>query len=112
MNIFFDLQRLVGGMRDDQVGRQNLSELSKLLVDGLTKRRDLPLVAHVDRKRNRTTTQPLPLRILLGVVVQVLSGTLVAATDFDQITEIDWCATRRDGQRNITYRVYIFELTG
>src|SRR5712664_853415 len=112
MNVFFDLQWLVRGMRDDQVGRQNLFELSKLLVHGLTERRDLPLVAHVDRKRNRTTTQPLPLGILPGVVVQVLSGTLVAATDFDQVTEIDRRANRRRGHSNITNRVDVLELIG
>ena len=94
MNVFFDLQRLVGGMRDDQVGRKNLVDLSKFLVDGLTERRDLPPVAHVDRKRDRTTTLPLPLWVLPRVVVQVLSGALVAATDFDQVTEIDRCAGR------------------
>src|SRR6267143_3715045 len=112
MNVFFDLQRLVGGMRDDQVRRKNLLELSKFVVDGLTERRDLPLVSHVDRKRDRTTTLPAPFWVFPCVVIQVLSGALVAATDFDQVTEIDWCATRRDGHRNITYRVYIFELTG
>ncbi len=94
MNVFFDLKWLVGRMRDDQVRRKNLLKLSKFPVDRLTERRDLPLVAHVDRKCNRTTTQPLPFRILPGVVVHVLSGTLVAATDFDQVAEIDRCANR------------------
>src|SRR5882762_1113704 len=94
MNVFFHLQRLVGGMRDDQVRRKNLAELSKFPVDGLTERRDLPLVSHVDRKRDRTTALPLPLWVLPRVVVQVLSGALVAATDFDQVTEIDRCAGR------------------
>src|SRR6267378_3950245 len=111
MNVFFDLQRLVGGMRDDQVRRKNLLELCKFPVDGLTERRDLPLVAHVDCKRHRTTTLPSPVWILPCVVIQVLSGALVAATNFNQVTEIDWCATRRDGHSNITYRVYVFELT-
>src|SRR5712692_5708511 len=112
MNVFFDLQWLVGSVRDDQVRRENLLELSKLLVDGLTERRDLPLVAHVDCKRDRTTTLPLPLWGLPRVVVQVLGGAVVATTDFDQVTEIDGCAARCDGHSNITYRVYVFELTG
>src|SRR6266478_3395434 len=112
MNVFFDLQWLVGGMRDDQVRRKNLVQLSKFPVDGLTERRDLPLVSHVDRQRDRTTALPSPLWVLPGVVVQVLSGALVAATDFDQVTEINRCAGRRCGHSNITYRVYVFELTG
>src|SRR5882672_2801796 len=112
MNVFFDLQWLVGSMRDDQVRRKNLVQLSKFPVDGLTERRDLPLVSHVDCKRDRTTTLPSPLWVLPGVVVQVLSGALVAATDFDQVTEINRCAGRRCGHSNITYGVYVFELTG
>ncbi len=94
MNVFFDLQWLVGGVRDDQVRRKNLVELRKFMVDGLAERRDLPLVSHVDRKRDCTTTLPLALWIFPRVVVQILSGALVAAADFDQITEIDRCAAR------------------
>src|SRR5229473_6546089 len=109
MNVFFDLQWLVGGMRDDQVRRENLVELSKFLVDGLAERGDLPLVAHIDRERDRTTSLPLPLWVFPRVVVQVLSGALVAATDFDQVAEIDGCAGRRRGHSNITYRIYVFE---
>src|SRR5712692_7757629 len=112
MNVFFDLQWLVGSVRDDQVRRKNLLELCKFLVDGLTERRDLPLIAHVDGKRDRTTALPLPLWIFPRVVIQVLRGALVATTDFDQVTEIDGCAARCDGHSNITYRVYVFELTG
>src|SRR5260370_3988972 len=112
MNVFLDLERLVGGMRDDQVRRKNLLQLSKFPVDGLTEGRDLPLVAHIDRKRDRTTPLPLPLRIFPGVEIQVLSRALVAATDFNQVTEIDWRAARRDCHGNITYCVYVFELTG
>src|SRR5258708_23735845 len=112
MNVLFDLQRLVGGMRDDQVRRKNLVELSKFLVDGLTERRDLPLVAHVDRERDRTAMLPLALWVFPRVVVQVLRRALVAATDFDQVTEIDGCAGRRRGHRNIPDRIYVVELTG
>src|SRR6266852_2120963 len=112
MNVFFDLERLVGGMRDDQISRKNLVDLSELFVDRLAERGDLPLVAHIDRKRDRAATLPLPLRVFPRVVVQVLRGALVAATDFDQVAEIDRCARRRRGHENIAYRVYILELTG
>src|SRR5258706_793491 len=112
MNVLLDLQRLVRGVRDNQVGGKNLVELSKFPVDGLTERRDLPLISHVDRQRDRTAALPLALWILPRVVVQVLSRALVAATDFDQVTEIDRCAGRRRGHSNIPYRVYVFELTG
>ena len=52
MNVFFDLEWLVRGMGDDQVRWKNLFELGQFPVDGLAERRDLPLVAHVDRKRD------------------------------------------------------------
>src|ERR1700691_4725430 len=110
MNVFFDLQWLVGSMRDDKVRRKNLLELSEFLVDGLTERRHFPLITHVDRKRDRTTALPIPLRVFPGVVVQVLSRALVAAADIDQVTKINGCAGRRPGHGNITYRIYVFEL--
>jgi len=112
MNVFFDLERLVGGMRDDQISRKNLVDLSELLVDRLAERGDLPLVAHIDRKRDRAATLPLPLRVFPRVVVQVLRGALVAAMDFDKVAKIDRCAGRRSGHSYITYCVDIFELTG
>src|SRR5882757_1286864 len=112
MNVFFDLKWLVGRMRDDQVRRKNLLELSKFPVDRLTERRDLPLVAHVDCERDRTTPLPLPLCVFPCVVVQVLGGALEPATDFDQVSEIDWRSARRSGHSNITNRVYIFEFAG
>src|ERR1700688_3138325 len=112
MDVFFDLQRLVGGMGDDQVSRKNLVELSEFLVDRLTEGRDLPLVSHIDSQRYRATPLPSPLRVFPRVVVQVLRGALVAATDFDEVTKIDRCASRRRGHSNIAYRINVFELTG
>src|SRR5258708_35879059 len=105
MNVFFDLERLVGSMRDDQISWKNLVDLRKFLVDGLAERSDLPLVAHVDRKRDRAATLPLPLGVFPSVVVQVLRGALVAATDFDQVAERDRCAGRRGGHNDIPYGV-------
>src|SRR5207249_9682807 len=99
-------------MGDDQVRWKNLFELGQFLVDGLAERRDLPLVAHVDRKRDRTAPLPLPLWILPRVVIQVLGGALEPATDFDQVSEIDWRSARRSGHSHITNRVYIFEFAG
>ncbi len=69
MNVFLNLQWLIGGMRDDQVGRKNLVELCKFLVDGFAERRDLLLVAHVDRKRDRTAALPFSLWVLPRVIV-------------------------------------------
>ncbi len=69
MNVFLNLQRLIGGMRNDQVRRKDFAELRKLPVDGLAKRRDLPLVAHVDRQRDRTAALPLSSRALPRVVI-------------------------------------------
>src|SRR5882672_11345554 len=112
MNVFFDLERLVGGMRDDQISWKNLVDLSKFLIDGLAERSDLPLVAHIDRKRDRAATLPLPLRVFPRVVVQVFRGALVAATDFDQVAKIDRCASRRSRDSYITNCINIFELTG
>src|SRR5258708_13216221 len=100
MNVLFDLQRLVGGMRDDQVRRKNLVELSKFLVDGLTERRDLPLVAHVDRERDRTAMLPLALWAFPRVVVQVLRRALVPPPDFDQAPAIHRSPARPRSHRN------------
>ncbi len=61
MNVLLDLQRLVRGVRDNQVGGKNLVELSKFPVDRLTERRDLPLVSHIDCQSDRATTLPLSL---------------------------------------------------
>src|SRR5229473_7763927 len=112
MDVFLDLEWLIGGMRDDQVGRKNLAQLCKFLVDRLTERRDLLLVAHVDCKRDRTAALPLSFRVLPRVVIQILSGALVSAADFDQVAEINWSAGRRGGHSHIADRVYAFELTG
>src|SRR5882724_8009814 len=112
MNVFLNLQWLIGGMRDDQVRRKNLAELRKFLVHGLTERSDLLLVAHVDRKGDRTAPLPLSPWILPCVVIQVLGGALVSAADFDQVTEVDGSAGRRCGHSHIAYCIYAFELTG
>src|ERR1700704_1587835 len=98
-------------MRNDQIGRQNLVELCKFLVNGLTERRDLLLIAHVDRKSDRTAALPFSSWVLPRVVIQVLSGTLVSAADFDEVTQIDRSAGRRCGHCDVAYRVYVFELT-
>src|SRR5258708_30118169 len=111
MDVFLDLEWLIGGMRDDQVGRKNLVQLCKFLVDRLTERRDLLLVAHVDRKRDRTTALPLSLWVLPCVVIQELGRALVSAADFNQVAEINWSAGRRRGDSYIAYRIYVFELT-
>src|SRR6266853_1334473 len=112
MDVFLDLERLIGGMRDDQVGRKNLAQLCKFLVDGLTERRDLLLVAHVDCKCDGTAALPLSLWVLPRVVIQVLGGALISTADFDQVAEIYRSAGRRRGDSHIADRVYVFELTG
>ncbi len=111
MDVFLDLEWLIGGMRDNQVRRKNLAQLRKFLVDRLTERRDLLLVAHVDCKRDRTAALPLSLWVLPRVVIQVLSGALVSAADFDQVAEINRSAGRRRRDSYIAYRIYAFELT-
>src|SRR6266700_2227536 len=112
MNVLLDLQRLIRGMSDDQIRRKDLAELREFLVDGLTERGDLLLVAHVDRERDRTAALPFSLWVPPSVIVQVLCGALVSPADFDKITQIDWCADRRGGHRHIAYRVNAFKLTG
>src|SRR5260370_23240980 len=95
MDVFLNLEWLIGGMRDNQVRRKNLAQLRKFLVDRLTERRDLLLGAHVDCKRDRTAALPLSLCVLPRVVIQVLSGPLVSAADSDQVAEINRIASTR-----------------
>ena len=49
VDVLLDLQRLVGRVRQNQVGGKNLPKVRKLRIHGLSETRDLLLIAHVDR---------------------------------------------------------------
>src|ERR1700675_3575814 len=88
MNVFLDLQGLIGGMRDDEIRGKNLLKLCKFLIDGLTKLCDLLLIAHVDCQSDCTATLPLSCWVLPRVIVQIRGGVLVAGENLDQVPEI------------------------
>src|SRR5713226_2566820 len=94
MNVFLNLQRLIGGVRDDEVRRKNLFELCKFLIDRLTEVRDLLLIAHVDRQGDCTAALPLSSGVLPRVIVQICGGSLIAGENLDQIPQINGSSSR------------------
>jgi len=44
MNVLLNLQRLIGGVRDDEIRGKNLFKLCKFLIDRLTEVCDLLLI--------------------------------------------------------------------
>src|SRR6202451_3204951 len=94
MNVLLDLQRLVGGMRDDEIRGKNLFKLCEFLIDRLTKLRDLLLIAHVDCQSDCAAALPLSIWILPRVIVQISGGTLVGGRNLDQIPEINGSGRR------------------
>src|SRR5260370_28967281 len=111
MNVFLDLQRLIGGMRDDEICRKNLLELCEFLIDRLTKLCDLLLIAHIDCQGDCTATLPLPGGVLRRVIVQILGRALVAGENLDQVAQINRSSGRSLSYGNIPNRVSAFELT-
>src|SRR5260370_10042265 len=111
MNVFLDLQGLIGGMRDDEICRKNLLKLREFLIDRLTKLCDLLLIAHVDCQGDCTATLPLSSGVLRCVVIKVLSGALVARKNLDQVPEINTGSGQSLSYGNIPNCVSAFELT-
>src|SRR5438270_4872834 len=101
MNVFLDLQGLIGGMRDDEICRKNLFKLCKFLIDRLTKLCDLLLVAHVDCQGDCAATLPLSRWAVPRVVVQIAGRALVAGDNLDQVPEINRSSGRSLGYGNI-----------
>src|SRR5260370_4000754 len=111
MNVFLDLQGLIGGMRDDEICRKNLLELCEFLIDRLTKLCDLLLIAHVDCQGNCTATLPLSSGVLSRVIVQIRGRALVAGENLNQIPEINGSSGRSLSHGNFPNCVSAFELT-
>src|SRR5260370_39279348 len=110
MNVFLPLQRLIGGMRDNEIGWKNLLELCKFLIDGLTKLCNLLLIAHIDCQGDRTATLPLSSWVLPRVVVQIHGRTLVAGENLDQVPQINRSSGRSLRDSNLPNCVSAFEL--
>src|SRR6266403_5141843 len=110
MNVFFDLQRLIGGMGDDEICRKNLLKLCKFLIDRLTKLCDLLLIAHVDCQGDCAATLPLPSWVLPRVIVPTHGRTLVAGKNLDQVPEINRSSGRSLSDSNIPNGITAFEL--
>src|SRR6266481_9915748 len=94
MNVLLNLQRLIGGVRDDEIRRKNLFELCKFLIDRLTEVCDLLLIAHVDRQGDRTAALPLSSGVLPRVIVQIGGRSLIAGKNLDQIPQINGSSSR------------------
>src|SRR6202051_2233797 len=112
MNVFLDLQGLIGGMRDDEIGRKNLPKLCKFPIDRLAKLCNLLLIAHVDCQGDCTAALPLSSRVLPRVIVQIRGRALVAGENLDQVPQINRSSGRSLSDSNIPNCVSAFELTG
>src|SRR5882724_4792105 len=102
MNVFLDLQGLIGGMRNDQICGKNLLKLRKFLIDRLAKLCNLLLIAHVDCQGDCTATLPLSSWALPRVVIQISGRALVAGDDFDQVPEINRSSGRSHSYSDTT----------
>src|SRR5229473_7023188 len=112
MNVFLDLQGLVGGMRDDEIRRKNLFKLCKFLIDRLTEVCDLLLIAHIDRQGDCTAALPLSSWVLPSVIVQIGGRSLVAGKNLDQIPQINGSSSRSLSDSDFPNGVSAFELAG
>src|ERR1700693_5946067 len=112
MDVFLNLQWLIGGMRDDEICRKNLLKLCKFLIDRLTEVCDLLLIAHVDCQGNCTAALPLSGEILPRVIVQIGGGSLIAGKNLDQIPEIHWSTSGSLAYSNFPNCFSAFELAG
>src|SRR6266446_9658656 len=112
MNVFLNLQGLIGGMRDDEIRRKNLFKLRKLPVDRLTELCNLLLIAHVNCQGDCATALPLSSGFLPRVIVQIRGRALVAGENLDQVSKVNRSSGRSLGHSNFPNRVSAFELTG
>src|SRR5437899_1095443 len=103
MNVLLNLQWLIGGVRDDEIGGKNLFELCKFLIDRLTEVCDLFLIAHIDRQGDCSAALPLSSGDQPRVIVQIYCCVaLLVSCDISQldanimsITDDDWRPTVR-----------------
>src|SRR6266436_8483902 len=112
MNVLLNLQRLIGGVGDDETRRKNLLELCKFLIDRLTEVCDLLLIAHIDRQGDCTATLPLSSGVLPRVIVQIGGRRLIAGKNLDQIPEINGSSSRGLSDSDFPNGVSAFELAG
>src|SRR5258708_1338628 len=110
MNVLFNLQWLIGGVRDDEIGGKNLFELCKFLIDRQTEVCDLLLIAHVDCQRDGTATLPFSRGVLPRVIVQICCGSLIAGKNLDQISQINGSSSRGLSDSYFPNGVSTFEL--
>src|SRR5271167_4624382 len=94
VNVLVDLQRLIGGVRQNQVGGKNLTKLRELQIHGLSEARDLLSIAHVDRQGDRAAALPVPTCVLPRVIIQILRGRLIPPANLNEISKIDRGALR------------------
>src|SRR6266700_1626039 len=112
MNVFLNLQWLIGGMRDDEIRRKNLFKLRKFLIHRLTEVCDLLLIAHIDRQGDCTAALPLSSGVLPRVIIQIGGRSLIAGDNLDQIPEINGSSSRGLSDSNFPNCVSAFELAG
>ena len=92
VDVFLDLQGLVGGANDHQVARNKLLDGGEFCVNTLAKFADLLAGTHENRKGDGAAAVPLPFLIAPVVIVQILRRALVAAADLNQVAEINGAA--------------------
>src|SRR6266853_5785729 len=112
MNVFLNLQWLIGGVGDDDIRGKNLFKLCEFLIHRLTEACDLLLIAHIDRQGDCTAALPLCSRVLPRVVVQIGGGSLIAGKNLDQIPQINGSSSRGLSDRNLPNCISAFELAG
>src|SRR5262249_54808594 len=109
IDVFFHLQRLVGGTSDDQVGWQSGAHLFHLLVYRLAELLNLLPGSHVNGDRDCAVTVRLAIFIRGCVEVQEIRRTLITAGDVHQIAKADGRSRLRAG-KNVADRLGVVEL--
>src|SRR6266576_1434674 len=112
MNVLFNLQWLIGGVRDDEIGGKNLFELCKFLIDRQTEVCDLLLIAHIDRQGDCTAALPLSSGVQPRVIVQICCGSLIAGKNLDQVPQINGSSSRGLSDSYFPNCLSAFELAG
>src|SRR5438552_6264683 len=112
MNVLLNLQGLIGGVRDDEIGGKNLFELCKFLIDRQTEVCDLLLIAHIDRQGDCTAALPLSSGVQPRVIVQIGGRSLIAGKNLDQIPQINGRSGRGLSDSDFPNGVSAFELAG
>ena len=109
VDVLLDLQRLVRGVGNDQIGRQKAADLGQFPVHAGAEFLDLLSRPHVDCEGDGPAAIRFPGFVRPRVIVQITRRAQVAAADLHQVAQVDGSAGGGGADHHVANHGRIFE---